>query len=434
MSAFDISALFFALVAMIGVVNHHYVRLPHTIGLVVMSLMTCGVIKLVDGFTPDFHILGAIESVLRSIDFYSLVMHGMLGFLLFAGSLHVNVGDLKNQKWAIGSLATVGVLISTGLIGVGVWFGWGLAGIAVPLSVCLVFGALISPTDPIAVLGIMKTINVPKSLETKIAGESLFNDGTGVVVFTALLAFAAYELGMSHGVHATGPLDILVLFLREALGGAVLGAIFGYLAFLLIRSLDEHYLEIMVTIALVTGIMSVGKALHVSGVVGVVVAGLYIGNRGTRLAMSDHTRQHLLSFWSVLDEILNSVLFLLLGLEFLIIQITNDYVLAAAIALPVVILARFTAVGIPMGTLKVAGTRFSKRAVRVMTWGGLRGAISLALVLSLPHGPYKDLLVSATYMIVIFSIIVQGLTIKRLIATEEGVDLDGSETAQAAAH
>ncbi|MDP6815725.1 MAG: sodium:proton antiporter, partial [Alphaproteobacteria bacterium] len=325
----------------------------------------------------------------------------------FAGALHVDLAQLARRRWAIASMASGGLLLSTVLIGLGIWLAFDLFGQPLPLIYCLLFGALISPTDPVAVLSILKTAKVPASLEAKIAGESLFNDGVAVVVFIIILALA------TGGGGDTGIVEVAVLFLREAVGGAVLGLITGGIAFWALRSIDEHNLEVIITLALVTVTYEVAHLLHTSGPIAVVVAGLLIGNHGTRLAMSETTREHLLNFWTLTDEILNAVLFLLIGLEVVVITASPALLWVALIAIPLVLAARFISVGIPI-TLLGLRRDFTPGAIPVLTWGGLRGGISVALALSLPASPEKDAIVAVCYAVVVFSIVVQGLTIGRL--------------------
>ena len=297
---------------------------------------------------------------------------------------------------------------SGGSVGVGIWFVFNLTGLNIPLIYCLLFGALISPTDPVAVLGILKSVKVPASLEAKIAGESLFNDGVGVVIFVILLAMA------TSGGNALTLGDITFLFLREALGGAALGLAAGAVAFWALRSIDEYNLEVIITLALVTVTYEVAHMLHTSGPIAVVVSGLLIGNHGTRLAMSETTRAHLTNFWTLIDEILNAVLFLLIGLEVIIISTTPGLMWVSLIAIPLVLGARFVAVAVPIGVFGLFRD-FTKGAIPVLTWGGLRGGISVALALSLPNGDEKDAIVTVCYTVVVFSILVQGLTIGKLV-------------------
>ena len=403
---FNMAAIALALAALFGYVNHRWMRLPHTIGLVIIALLVSIAVLALDALVPRLGFQAAVRGALQQIDLHEALMKGMLSFLLFAGALHVDLDDLMSQKWAIASMATAGVLISTFLVGFTVYGVVGLVGLEVPLVYCLVFGALIAPTDPVAVLGILKTLKVPDSLKAKIAGESLFNDGVGIVVFTILAAIAAG--------HAVTAVDVAGLFLREAVGGALLGLAGGYLCYRAMRTIDEHNLEVLITLALVMGTYSIAFSIHVSGPIAVVVAGLLIGNHGSRLAMSEITRDHVEKFWSLIDEVLNSVLFLIIGFEVIALDLTAEIALVMAISVPVVIAARFVSVATPLSLLGLRDS-FTKGAIPVLTWGGLRGGISVALALSLPDIPAKNTILAATYGVVIFSIIVQGLTVKKVV-------------------
>jgi len=399
------------LAAMFGYLNHRFLRLPRTIGLVLIAMTASLGALAIDAAVPGWGVGPGLRAALIEIDFTAALMHGMLGFLLFAGALHVDLAQLAKRRWPIAAMATGGLLLSTALIGGGIWLAFDLVDLGLPLIYCLLFGALISPTDPVAVLGILKTAKVPASLEAKIAGESLFNDGVGVVVFVILLAMATSDGdGASMDV-----LAIATLFLREAVGGAVLGLAAGAIAFWALRSIDEYNLEVIITLALVTVTYEVAHLLHTSGPIAVVVAGLLIGNHGTRLAMSETTRSHLTNFWTLIDEILNAVLFLLIGLEVVVISTVPGLMWVALIAIPLVLGARFVAVAIPIGLLGL-WRDFTKGAIPVLTWGGLRGGISVALALSLPAGTEKDAIVTVCYAVVVFSILVQGLTIGHLVA------------------
>ena len=422
----DIIAILLSLAALFGYLNHRLLKLPHTIGLVVIALAASGGVVVIDYLWPALGIAPTVRDVLGGIDFYEALMEGFLCALLFAGAIHIDLSKLAERKWAIGLMATIGVLISTFVVAILIWLVAGLAGVNLPFLWALVFGALISPTDPVAVLSILKTVRVPPLLEAKIAGESLFNDGVGVVVFTIMVALAT---GAGHAGGELDALDIAQLFVLEAFGGAALGLLFGAIAFYLLNSLDEHNLEIMITLALVTGAYGTALHLHVSGPIAVVVAGILIGNQGARIAMSEQTRTHLFQFWELTDEILNSVLFLLIGLEVLIILPDLDYGWLMLAAIPIVLAARTVAVSVPIGLLAVR-KRFTAGAIRVLTWGGLRGGISVALALSLPPSEYKAPILAATYAVVVFSIIVQGLTMKPLVArlmAEEREAEPGSE-------
>jgi CPA1 family monovalent cation:H+ antiporter len=406
MQILDIAAVLITLAAVFSYLNHRYIRLPSAIGLMLMALCL-SLVLLGLGKLGYWRIEQTAESFIRSIDFNRTLMHGMLSFLLFAGALHVNLRDLAEQKWIVGSLATIGTVGSTFVVsGLFFFLARGL-GLELPFIYCLLFGALISPTDPIAVLGILKSAGAPKSLETKITGESLFNDGIGVVVFIVLLELVASGAEPSAG-------HIVLLFVEEALGGILFGLILGGIAYWMLARVDNYSVEILVTLAVVMGGYSLAVAIHTSGPIAMVVAGLVIGNHGRRLAMSERTREHLDLFWELVDEILNTVLFVLIGFELLILELTGDALTAGLLAIPVVLLARFICVGAPVKLLEFRRS-FTPGAIRILTWGGLRGGISVALALSIPAGPERDLILTVTYTVVVFSILVQGLTIGPLI-------------------
>ncbi len=410
-SVFTIAAVVLTLAAVFGYLNHRWLRLPQSIGLVIIALLASLGVIVLDAFLPQAQFQSAMRSLLSKIDFQEALMKGMLSFLLFAGALHIDLGDLLLRKWAIASMATAGVLISTFLVGLSIYFTADALGVGIPLAYCLVFGALISPTDPVAVLGILKTIYVPKELEAMIAGESLFNDGVGVVVFTILAALAAGAGGGGEALTVSG---VLGLFLSEAAGGAALGLASGWIAYRAIKTIDEHNLEVMITLALVMMTYTVAFAIHVSGLIAVVVAGLLIGNHGTRFAMSENTRDHVQKFWSLLDEVLNAALFLIIGFEVIALTFTGGTLWLMAAAVPIVLASRFISVAAPISLLGLK-RNYARGAIPVLTWGGLRGGISVALALSLPEGPEKSPILAVTYGVVIFSIIVQGLTIKRVV-------------------
>ncbi len=411
-SFLNAAAVIVTLAALFGYINHRWLGLPHAIGIVVIALLASLGAIAIDAIFPALALQEAVRPILANIDFHDVLMKGMLSFLLFAGALHVNLGDLMSRKWAIGTMATVGVLMSTFMVGFAVWGISLVLGIDIPLTYCLVFGALIAPTDPVAVLGILKTVKVPESLEAKIAGESLFNDGVGVVVFIIMVAIATG--GGGHGGDSVGALDIIRLFAQEALGGAALGLAFGYIAYLALKSINEHNLEVLITLALVMLTYGVAAALHLSGPIAVVIAGLLIGNHGTRFAMSDKTRDHVQKFWSLLDEIMNSALFLLIGFEVFALSISGNVVVLMIIAIPLTLAARFISVATPLTALSLRRD-FTKGAISVLTWGGLRGGISVALALSLPDSAIKETILAVTYGVVIFSIVVQGLTVKFVV-------------------
>ncbi len=404
MSLFEISALLVSLSALFSYINHRWIRLPTTIGLMVIALGMSLVLVVLGEF--GFGLEQQAEEILARVEFDDALLHGMLGFLLFAGALHVELNDLAREKWIIAALASVGLLISTLLVGGIAWGVLPLLGLELPFVYCLLFGALISPTDPIAVLGILKTAGAPRSLETKIVGESLFNDGVAVVLFLALLEAVTG--------HDTTVGSVIRLFTQEAVGGGVVGLGCGMLAYRLIRDVDSYEVEILITLALAMGSYALAGALHASGPIAAVMAGLLMGNQGRQFAMSTKTREHVDTFWELVDELLNAVLFVLIGLEVLIITLRVEYVLAGLIAIPLVLLSRLVSVSVPVAALRLRRT-FSPGAIRIMTWGGIRGGISVALALSLPAGAPREMILTITYCVVAFSIVVQGLTLERLV-------------------
>ena len=410
MNLFDTAAVLLVLAALFSFLNTRFLRFPSTIGLLLSGLMASGMILILDEIFPAWGLGQNVFDLIQGIDFTEFLMHGMLSFLLFAGALHANFDDLMEKKWPILTLASFGVLISTALIGFGSYGLFKMIGIPVALPYCLVFGALISPTDPIAVLGIMKSVGAPKSLETKVAGESLFNDGIGVVVFSVLLAAAG---GSSHGGGLHG-FSVVEVFLREVLGGLLLGLVAGLLVYQLMKQVEEKNLEILLSLALVMGITFVAFQLHTSAPLACVVAGLFIGNQGRRFAMSDPTRESLDLVWSFTDYMMNAVLFLLLGLEVVALSLSGRTVLSLVLVIPLILVARFICVSIPILTLGLK-YEFSPGAIPILTWGGLRGGISVALALSLPIFEGRGAILNATYGVVVFSILVQGLTIGPLI-------------------
>ncbi len=403
MRLFDIIAILISLSAVFSWLNYRVLKLPTAIGLMLSALLMSLVLQL-----PLFGGLEhQAEAMLASIDFDQTLLHGMLSFLLFAGALHVNLNDLAQQRWVIGILSTVGVVGATFLIGGGVYYLFAWLSIDAPFIYCLLFGSLISPTDPIAVLGILKSAGAPKTLETKITGESLFNDGVAVVVFLVLADIATGEAEVSAASVAT-------LFFKEAIGGLVFGLLAGSLAFFMLKRVDNYQVEVLITLALVTGGYAAAEHLHLSAPIAIVVAGLLIGNHGRRAAMSDKTREHLDTFWELVDEILNAVLFVLIGLEVLVFSLRDDYLLAGALAIPLILLVRLISVGLPIGLMR-SFRSFTPGVVSILTWAGLRGGISVALALSLPSGEMRDLLLTVTYVVVVFSIVVQGLTLGPLV-------------------
>ncbi|QDA61344.1 cation:proton antiporter [Hymenobacter jejuensis] len=406
MEIYNTLTVLLVVAAVFGYVNYRFLRLPSTIGLMILSLVSSLVAVGLGRLGVPWIV--TVSQLVRNIDFNQVLMQVMLSFLLFAGAIHVDVRQLGAQRLPVAALATGGTLLSTGLVGVAMYYLLPLFGIPTPLIHCLLFGALISPTDPIAVLGILKKARIPKSLEIKIVGESLFNDGIAVVVFVSLYQIAVV------GADEAGPASIGLLFLREAVGGMVLGAILGYVAFWALRSIDHYQVEVLITLALVMGGTALATALHTSGPLAIVVAGLIVGDKGRSLGMSDVTREYLDKFWELLDEVLNAILFVLIGLEMLVLDISNTTLLIGGVAIIVVLLARLIAVAIPLGLLRYR-YHFDRATLRILTWGGLRGGISVALALSLPSTMPRDQIVGVTYIVVIFSILVQGLTIGPLV-------------------
>lgn len=420
MNQFEILAYIITLAAVLGWLNFHVLKLPTTIGLMLLSLLVSLSVIAAGIVFPG--VAQTAEKLLERIDYDETVLQGLLGFLLFAGSLHINLDDLKRQKWPIAALATVGVLISTGLIGGMTWLVLNfVVKLEAPFTYCLVFGALISPTDPIAVLAILKKLGATKSLETKFAGESMFNDGVAIVVFLTLTSLAGLEASGHAGEHATVTVtSVGRLFLVEVGGGLLVGLLAGLLAYFMLRTMDNYQIEVLISLALVAGGYALCYRLHISGPLAMVVAGLLIGNHGRSFAMSESTRKHLDTFWELIDELLNALLFVLIGLELLVLELKASYLLAGVIAIPMTLLARFIAVGIPVRILRPV-REFSPHVVKVLSWGGLRGGISVALALSLAGtlgvkspSVYHAVLLMA-YLVVVFSIGVQGLTIGALM-------------------
>ncbi|MDJ0958063.1 MAG: sodium:proton antiporter [Arenicellales bacterium] len=402
METLNLAAILITLSALFSYLNHRYIGLPTTIGVMLIALLlSLALIFIGEMGIAQFD--DVAERLLSGVDFDTTLMHGMLSFLLFAGALHVDLGDLRQQKWVVTVLATVGVVISTMIVGCLTWLLLHWLGIGIPFIYCLLFGALISPTDPIAVLSTLKSVGIVKSLETKIAGESLFNDGVGVVIFLVIAGLAFNPETVSAGT-------AVLLFIREAIGGVFFGLGLGYAGFFLLRTVDNYQVEVLITLAIVMGGYSMALALHTSGPIAIVVAGLLIGNRGRVLAMSERTREHLDTFWELVDEVLNAVLFVLIGLEVLVLQFTGEYLAAGLMMIPLVLLSRAISVGVPITVLRLR-REFSPHVVKILVWGGIRGGISVALALSLPPSPMRDIVVAMTYVVVVFSILVQGLTI-----------------------
>jgi CPA1 family monovalent cation:H+ antiporter len=409
MDMLAIASLLLVLAALFGAVNYLVLKLPSAIGILVVALVASLAVLALDAALPDLGMAASVRGVVMGVDFSEALLEGMLGLLLFAGAMHVKLSDLRGQWRVVFLMATLGVGLSTLVVGTG--FSW-LTGM--PFLVALVFGALISPTDPVAVLGVLREASLRKSLETKIAGESLFNDGVGYVVFLVLVGIAfpvAHGHGEGHG--GGGLADALTLFAQEAVGGALLGIVLGFLTFRIMRLIDDYPLEVLITLALAFGGYQISLYLHVSAPIMAVCAGLLIGDVGARHGMSEETRKYVDAFWKLIDEILNAVLFMMIGFEVFAVAFSMDFVLAGVMAIALALVARLTAVAVPVLLLKPFRD-FSAGVIPIMTWGGIKGGISVALALSLPDSEWKPLILTATYIVVLFSIIIQGLTIAPL--------------------
>jgi monovalent cation:H+ antiporter, CPA1 family len=403
----DIVAICLTATALLAYVNHRFVGLPTTIGVMAIALVVSLGIRGLDLLGVSATPRALAQSFVRSIDFSEVLLQGMLSLLLFAGAMHVKLSELRHHWWQIAGLALIGTGLSTLLVGFGMWAALPLAGLALPLVHCLLFGALISPTDPVAVVAIMKSTDAPRDLEIVISGESLFNDGVGVVLFAL---FAAMVNGSTPSV-GQGAL----LLLREAAGGLAFGWVIGYVTYRLLKSIDQYQVEVLLTLAAVIGGYALAAHLHVSGPLAMVVAGVVIGDRGRAEAMSDTTRQYVDMYWELMDEILNAVLFVLIGMEVLLFPFTSQVLMGGAIAVAVTLAARWLSVGLPVAALHHVFHALPRGSWRVLTWGGLRGGISVALALSLPASDSRNLMLALTYCVVVVSILVQGLTIARVV-------------------
>ena len=406
MNLFEITAILMVLTAVFSYINYRVLHFPTTIGVMFIALLISLGIVALGSLGVDIG-QTRVAGVLKNIDFNQALLHGMLSFLLFAGAMHIKLEDLTSQKWAITILATAGVVVSTFIVGGLTWSVLDILGIPASFIYCLLFGALISPTDPVAVIGILKTVGIPKSLETKIAGESLFNDGIGVVVFLIIL-----ELAQGGGEITAG--RVALLFAEEAVGGAFLGLAIGALAYWMLKRVNNYQVEVIITLALVMGGYALADRIHTSGPIAIVVAGLLIGNQGRAFAMSEVTRERLDDFWELIDEILNALLFMLIGLEVLVMPFTRALLIAGLLAIAITLFSRWVSVGGTVLLMRLFRS-FSPGMVGILTWGGLRGGISVALALSTPLVPERATIVTITYIVVVFSIVVQGMTLGRLV-------------------
>lgn len=408
LSVLEISAIFLSITALLTYVNHRFIGLPTTIGVMVISmLLSIGAIFL--GFLGFDDLIDYEVSLLDQLDFTEVLLDGMLSMLLFAGALHVNVSDLRCYKLPIGILACVGTLLSTVIIAGALYLVLPLLGFDLAFIWCLLFGALISPTDPIAVMGILQSAGAPKSIETVIAGESLFNDGIGVVIFVLLL-----------GVLSSGDIPTTYYVAHtlavEAGGGIVFGLVLGGILYYLLKSIDSYQEEVLLTLAGVIGGYALASHWHLSGPLAMVMMGLMVGNHGRSMAMSDKTRHYVDLFWELIDEILNAILFVLIGLEVVMIAFSSNLFIAGGLTILIALMARLIVVGITTTTFNEQ-LELPSGAWKVLTWGGLRGGISVALVLQLPDGNERDILLALTYAVVVFSILIQGLSIGKVAKT-----------------
>lgn len=412
---YSFSALI-VLASIFSYINYRFLKLPSTIGIMVIAIVVSIILVLFgESFLP--RTFGHLNNLMNSIDFTEVLMGAMLNFLLFAGGIHININDLKEQFRPVVIFSTAGVVISTFVVGFGMYYLLPFVGLKLPFIYCLVFGALISPTDPVAVLSILKQAKVSKSLETKVAGESLFNDGMAVVVFTVVLQLAVGK-EVDLGVESIG-----LLLMKEAGGGLLLGVLLGWITSRLMREVDDYIISVLVTLSVVMGGYLIARQMHISGPLTMVAAGLFMGNFNVKFKMKSITQDYLIKFWELIDEILNAVLFLFIGFELLMIKDLKHFIVPGLIAIAVVLLARVASIWIPTRFMSFR-TRFSPQTVKVLVWGGIRGGVSIALAMSIPKGEYSEIILSITYCVVVFSIIVQGLTIAKVanpnkIAKEE---------------
>jgi CPA1 family monovalent cation:H+ antiporter len=404
MNLYDTFSVLIVITALFAYINHKFVKLHTSIGIMLIAFVFSLLLIMAGNFFPG--ILEDISGLISRFHFSELLLGSMLSFMLFAGAIHIELEELRQERLSVLLFSTIGVLLSTFIIGSGIYFLLPFFNLHIAYIHCLLFGVVISPTDPIAVLSIIRESRIPKSTELKISGESLFNDGVAVVIFVTLHHIAQNPDSITF-------LNVTGLFLREAVGGVALGFLAGYSGFLLMKSIDQYKVEILITMAIVMGGYLLASKIHVSGPLAMVTAGIFIGNRGRRLAMSETTRENINKFWELIDDILNAILFLLIGLELLVIQFISNYILIGILSILLVITTRFVSVWLPAQIVNLTRT-IKMRTILILTWGGLRGGISVALALSLKPQMNRDLWVSLTYIIVAFSIIVQGLTIRKL--------------------
>lgn len=414
MEIYNVITIIIVLAAIFGYINHRFIKLPGTIGIMLISLIASLGVVGIGIISPTF--FERTTRAISFIDFQTLLLKVMLSFLLFAAAIHIDSKKLKSERISIITFSTIGVVISTFVIGTLLHYTISLFGLSVNYLYCLLFGALISPTDPIAVVGILRKAKIPTSLETKISGESLFNDGVGVVLFITFYQIAQIGIGN------ISVWEILWLFVKEGAGGFLFGWLLGYLGYLALRSIDNYVVEVMITMAIVMGGYTIADELGLSGPIAMVVAGLITGNKSMEEGMSDVTRDYIGKFWEMMDELMNAILFLLIGFEMLVIPFNLTLLFLGCLTIIIVLFGRWVSVSLPILVLEYKNS-FPKNTIPILTWGGLRGGISVALALSLPKYMYGEMFVSITYIVVLFSIVFQGLTIgkfaRRLVNKEE---------------
>ncbi|KFF28145.1 cation:proton antiporter [Chryseobacterium vrystaatense] len=409
------------LASIFAYLNYRFLKLPSTIGIMVIAIVV-SIFLVMFGEVALPKTYRHLNKLMISIDFTEVLMGAMLNFLLFAGGIHININDLKEQFRPVLIFSTAGVVISTFVVGFGMFYMLPFLGIQLPFIYCLVFGALISPTDPVAVLSILKQANVSKSLETKVAGESLFNDGMAVVVFTVVLQLAVGK-EVDLGVESIG-----LLLMKEAGGGILLGVVLGWITSRLMREVDDYIISVLVTLSVVMGGYLIARQMHISGPLTMVAAGLFMGNFNVSFKMKSITQDYLIKFWELIDEILNAVLFLFIGFELLMIKDLKHFMVPGLLAIAVVLFARLISIWVPTRFMSLK-TRFSPQTIKVLVWGGIRGGVSIALAMSIPKSEYSEIILSITYCVVVFSIIVQGLTIAKVANPKAIAKEEAEETA-----